>query len=278
MSPSWYDLLGVAPTASSDEIRAAWKDAIADLDPTDRRFRVLNEAAEVLLDPTRRAEYDREIAPTPDPAPTPPTRQKLTGRAKQGRSISDVSGESHGEPQPRIPTHDEQDSRTKRRPNIPGWVLATVAALTAGMVVLAAWLYNQPADAEIRDATSEAQGAAERAAVTILAYDYRTMDEDQAEAGALMTPEYRKEYDKLFALLEENAPETKTVVTVEPVVASGIVRSGNDRVQVLVFVNRPTTNAQNPEPRIFRDQVTLTMEQVGEDWLVDDLTTDPPAA
>ena len=55
MTPTWYDLLGVEPDASSDEIRAAWKTAIADLDPGDRRFRALNEAAEVLLDPDRRA-------------------------------------------------------------------------------------------------------------------------------------------------------------------------------------------------------------------------------
>ena len=35
--------------------------------------------------------------------------------------------------------------------------------------------------------------------------------------------------------------DVKAMVTAE-VVASGIVRSGDDRVQVLVFVNRPTTN------------------------------------
>ena len=52
-TPSWYDLLGVEPDASADEIRAAWKAAIADLDPSDRRFRTLNQAAEMLLDPRR---------------------------------------------------------------------------------------------------------------------------------------------------------------------------------------------------------------------------------
>jgi Mce-associated membrane protein len=31
---------------------------VADLDPTERRFRLYNEAAEVLLDPERRARYD----------------------------------------------------------------------------------------------------------------------------------------------------------------------------------------------------------------------------
>src|SRR5690606_36396840 len=72
-SPSWYDLLGVAPDASGDEVRAAWRAQIADLDPTDRRFTVLNQAAEVLLDPARRAAYDAELAASTveaEPAPT----------------------------------------------------------------------------------------------------------------------------------------------------------------------------------------------------------------
>ena len=35
-SPTWYDLIGVDPDASSDEVRAAWKAATADLDPGPR--------------------------------------------------------------------------------------------------------------------------------------------------------------------------------------------------------------------------------------------------
>jgi len=62
VSPSWYDLLDVDATASPAEIRSAWKAGIAELDPTDRKFRVLNQAAEVLLDPKRRAAYDAELA------------------------------------------------------------------------------------------------------------------------------------------------------------------------------------------------------------------------
>ena len=56
--PSWYDLLGVDQDASSEEIRSAWRAAIADLDPSDRRFRSYNQAAEVLLDPASRSAYD----------------------------------------------------------------------------------------------------------------------------------------------------------------------------------------------------------------------------
>ncbi len=62
-APSLYDLLDVDPDATTDEIRAAWKVAIADLDPTDRRFRAYNSAAATLLDADRRAEYDASLAP-----------------------------------------------------------------------------------------------------------------------------------------------------------------------------------------------------------------------
>ena len=55
-----YDVLDVEPSATADEIRTAWRSAVADLDPTDRRFRVYNQAAEVLLDRVRRSAYDAE--------------------------------------------------------------------------------------------------------------------------------------------------------------------------------------------------------------------------
>ena len=84
---------------------------------------------------------------------------------------------------------------------------------------------RQPSDDAIATATSDAQGAAEQAATTILAYDYRHLDEDQKAAGALMTPAYQKKYDALFAQIAANAPDVKAIVTAD-VVASGIVRSG----------------------------------------------------
>ncbi|MFC7504727.1 DnaJ domain-containing protein, partial [Nocardioides sp. GCM10030258] len=62
MSVNNYDLLNVDESATADEIRAAWKVAIADLDPSDRRFRAYNDAAGVLLDEDKRASYDAGLA------------------------------------------------------------------------------------------------------------------------------------------------------------------------------------------------------------------------
>jgi Mce-associated membrane protein len=259
VTPTWYDLLGVAPDAPTDDIRAAWKSAIADLDPGDRRFRTLNEAAEVLLDPSRRAAYDASIEPEPEPEP--------------------VSLEKSADPAPpaaedRVEVLDDQPVRLDQpRRSVPAWLLGVLAVLTAVMVAAAGYLVSQPSDDAIASATSEAQGAAERAVATILAYDYRTMDEDQKASDVLMTPDYRKKFDQLFEVLKDNQPTTKTVVTVDNVVASGIVRSGDDRVQVLVFVNRSRTNAESSQPAEYRDQVVVTMVKSGSDWLVDEMDT-----
>jgi Mce-associated membrane protein len=251
-TPVWYDLLDVDPDASDAEIRAAWKSAIADLDPSDRRFRVLNQAAEVLLDGGRRAEYDAELAayePTEEPAPAPAAPTAVSTR-----------------PLGRV---------------VPGWLLvavATLAALVVGACTVLA--VTAPSDASTADATRDAQAAAERAIVPVLSYDAADMAGSQRAAEGYLTSDYRKQYDQLFAVLAENAGRTKTVVTAE-VVASALVRSGDDRVSVLLFVNRPTTNKQTDrrsgEPVVYKDQVTVTMQKVGDDWLVDDLVTSPAA-
>ena len=162
---------------------------------------------------------------------------------------------------------------------VPGWLLVAVAA-TAALVVGACAVVasTAPSDASIADATRAAQTSAERAIVPILSYDgskQGDLDEDQRAAEGFMTAEYRDEYAKLFEVIKANAPETGTKVSAE-VVASGIVRSGDDRVAVLVFVNRPTTNKQLEEPVVYKDQVTVTMQKVGDEWLVDDLMTSPP--
>ncbi len=248
-APTWYDVLDVPRDASTEEIRAAWKVQVADLDPGDRRFDALNRAAKVLLDPDARAAYDAEHPEPAEPAP--------------------VSTTASDEPR-LVPTSDDAGTRT-----VPGWLLAGLALVAAGLVVATLWMWLAGGDAGGDDsAAREAQVAAERAVVPVLSYDYEHLDEDQKAAQALMTGGYREEYDKLFTVLEENAPETQTRVTAS-VVASGIVRAAAERVQVLVFVDRPTTNKLSAEPVVYKDQVTLSMQLVDGEWLVDDMVTSP---
>jgi Mce-associated membrane protein len=278
VNASWYDLLDLAPQATEVEIKLAWKAAIADLDPTDRKFRVYNQAAEILLDPHRRAAYDAELAAEraeagPDPEPFEIVAQPgATPRAGTGSAGAPASAvQPIGEPGRTVPT----------------WLVLAVAAVTLVIVAGTVFAWTRPYDklvtstsastgvtGTMEESAKAAQAAAERAIGPILSYNALHLDEDQQAAESYMTSSYRKDYAQLFAVIKQNAPETKTIVTAE-VVASGVVRSGDDRVDVLLFVNRPTTNKQQTEPVVYKDQVTVTMQKVDGDWLVDDLVTTP---
>lgn len=289
MTPSWYDLLDVDRDASPEQIRAAWKARIADLDPTDRRFRVLNQAAEVLLDPKRRAAYDAELAA--EPAEEEPEEPVATPAAPAAAEAAPVQAGADKSAEPskaaawlakartaletRRSTPREAAPAAAGRYNVPGWLLIAVAVLTACVLGVTTWLwFGKPSDAAVADSTRSAQSAAERAVGPILSYNALHLEEDQKAAESYMTSDYRKQYDQLFEVIKQNAPDTKTIVKAQ-VVASGIVRSGEDRVQVLLFVNRPTTNKERTTPVVYKDQVTVTMQKVDGEWLVDDMVTSP---
>ena len=174
-TPSWYDLLDVDPSASAEKVRAAWKQAIADLEPGDRRFQVLNQAAEVLLDPDRRAAYDAEVF-----------------AAELDAHVEDAA--SQEQPAPVV-------SPAGRVPwVVPGWllvVLGVVATLVVGGCTVLA--VTQPSDASVAGATRDAQASAERAIVPVLSYDAADMAGSQQAAEGYLTADYRKKYDQLFA-------------------------------------------------------------------------------
>jgi Mce-associated membrane protein len=264
-APTWYDLLDVPRDASPDEIRTAWKAQIADLEPGDRRFDALNRAAKVLLDPAAREAYDATLGAEDADEPAGPA-------LGEGGAPAPVT--SPRPARPGLVTRLRRSSTSDGRDgDVPSWLLAGLGVLAAGLVAATAWTWTAGDEGD-DSAAREAQVAAERAVVPVLSYDYETLEADQRAAQALMTGGYREEYDKLFTVLEDNAPQTQTRVTAD-VIASGIVRAAADRVQVLVFVDRPTTNKLNAEPVVYKDQVTVAMQLVDGEWLVDDLTTSP---
>lgn len=297
-APTWYDLLGVEPDADSDAVRAAFRSATADLDPGTRRFELLSRAAAVLLSPSDRAAYDAELAgpaardaaaPDGDPAPDAAGVPVVTGpTAAEDADDGSAPGES---PEPAADTAADSgtDAGTDSPPDstsgsaldatsaaarrvVPAWLLALVGVLALAAVVWAVLAFRGSSSAD--EAADAARQAAEQAVVPVLAYGAETLEADQQAAHEHLTRRYRGTYDQMFELIRENAPNTGTTVEVT-VVESAVVRASEDRVQVLLFVDRPTTNKTTPEPVTYRDQVTLTMQRQGDTWLVDDLRTSP---
>jgi Mce-associated membrane protein len=259
-APSWYDLLGVAPDAPAEEVRAAWRAQIADLDPTDRRFAVLNQAAEVLLDPSRRTAYDAELAaaaPQAEPA-------ELEAESVEPSDLV--------EPAPAATA--EVPAPAGRVAAVPGWLLAVVGALTLALIVTVVVLWvREPSAGDVEGDARAAQAAAERAVVPILSYDAAHLDESKAAAQQYLTGTLRTDYDRIFAgLIEKNAPSTQTVVQAS-LVRSSIVRADEGHAQIFLLVNQTRTNKKYTEPEVYKNWVTLTMDQVDGAWLVSDMAT-----
>jgi Mce-associated membrane protein len=136
-TPSWYDVLGVAPDASADEVRAAWRAAIADLDPTDQRFASRNRAAEVLLDPDRRAAYDAERAARAPADVDGREAEPAEPAAAEEEPAEPVAAEE----EPAEPVAAEPGGAARPRTVVPAWLLAGLAVATLVVAGVALWLW-----------------------------------------------------------------------------------------------------------------------------------------
>ncbi len=79
---TYYQLFGIPPTASPEQVRGAYRNAVRrfhpDVNKAPNASQVtaqLNEAWAVLGDPRKRAAYDRSIT-RPQPRPAPPTSRR----------------------------------------------------------------------------------------------------------------------------------------------------------------------------------------------------------
>ncbi|MFT4262423.1 MAG: hypothetical protein QM572_03490 [Nocardioides sp.] len=154
----------------------------------------------------------------------------------------------------------------------PAWLLALVGVLALVTIAVAAWAWTRPDPVAAEDDARDARQTAEQAVIPVLTYDYRTLDDDEKEAESYLTASYRRTFADLWQTIEDNAPAAKTVITAK-VVGSGVVHATPGRVQVLVLVDRPTSNTENTTPVTYQDHVTLTMVKTGGVWLIDDLVT-----
>lgn len=278
--PTWYDVLGVERGASSDDVRAAWRAATDRAEPGSGQFRAANEAAETLLDPARRAEYDASLAAPVARAATPDATPDATGEQAPVEQPRRARRRRRRDEAP----HDPADERrrgllVRTLGKVPR--LALVAMLVAVLALAGAsvWLAGEVrAEARVADARDQATVAAEQAAEAILSYDYEDLATDRKRAEGYLTGDFKAEYAKNFQLLSEQedgtpgaAVQTKAVVQAQAV-GSGVVDVDRDgrTARVLVFVNQ-TSEKEGQEPQVFLNRVAMTMQERDGRWLVSDL-------
>jgi len=151
-------------------------------------------------------------------------------------------------------------------------VVATVSVLAVLAAALAAVTAMRVSHRhELDRARDNAVAAATSGVATVLSYDYRHLGADFHKAEALLTPHFRKDYDKTTAAgVEPLAAKYKARSSAQVTVA-GSVSTGVDRVVVLVFVDQTVTNSQLAAPRLDRSRINVTLLKQGNRWLIDRL-------
>jgi Mce-associated membrane protein len=262
MSLNLYDLLDVDESATTEEIRGAWKSAIDDLTPADRRFRAYNDAAEVLLREEKRAEYDATLA---------------AARAEDAE-VEDA--------EVTVPEAEESEAAAARpatAPVVPRWALVTAGVAALLSLALLGWVLTWPGSvggdspkdraAAVGAAAGEVEGAATEMVPVVFSYDYRTFDADVERAAAYFTPELGEQRASLLADLRPEVTSQRVSV-VAAVSGSGVTRISEDgqRAQVVVFIDQSSRKGRS-EPELLRLWATLYLVREGGEWLLEDICT-----
>jgi len=153
----------------------------------------------------------------------------------------------------------------------PRWGLriggAVVALLVVGALATAGvlgWKLKQSDDVD--DAARAAQDAARAYAVTLTTVDAGKLNENFEAVLAGATGEFKDMYSQASnqlrqLLLDNNASAQGTVLE------TGIKSATSDTVEVLLYLDQSVTNAANPEPRVDRNRMVMTMQKVDGRWL-----------
>lgn len=291
-SATWYEILGVSRDASAAEIKAAWRAATDRFEPGEgtSQFRLFNEAADVLLDPVRRAEYDATLpaarADEAEPVDTAVAAPLSTDGARPDEVDEEPVGAGADVEEPVVERPlEERDADAGVRPDrtaprgVPVWALALLTVLTVAVVVAAGVLWNlNRADAAAARAGEEAQAAAERALPLVLSYDYRQLSADRDRALPYLSDSYEREYSSTFDQLiegagaqEGGAVQTKAVVKAT-VVNSAVERSTDSRARVVMFLDQ-SAEKNGGEPQFSLNRLAVSMVNEGGEWLVDDIVS-----
>lgn len=230
------------------------------------------------------------------PQPRPGSRRRIAGerRPRTAEAAPEAAPETSPDTEPKAspatpvppvggPAPTPRRTRRSRgsRPGPSRLVVGALGVLALLLVVLAAvlglgvWNVGTVREqSQVDEATREAPSAAERAAATILSYNYRSLDADEKAAERYMTPSYRKKYASTFdKLVRPNAAKVRAKVAAQ-VKASGVSHADPHRVTVLVYVDQTTTSTANGgEPQQALNRVMFAMQEHDGAWKVDGITS-----
>lgn len=270
-----------------------------DVTRADSRHALLEPETEALTGP--RVEDDAETAAVPatedadgaEAAGDRPSGERPAGaRARRARRArreraeafgepGETAGKTTGEDRPRRGPTDllrvPAPPRTKRGTTILAGV--TVVALALAVLAGVSWwsMGHTPAaqNTALVDVAATAQVSQQLgdAVKTVYSYDYTRLDQNEAAAREVITPEFGQQFDQLFGEVRKLAPEQQAVVTAT--ISQAAVESiTGDRAVLVVFLDQQATRAasdQAGQQVAAAGRLTVTGQLVDGSWKIADV-------
>ncbi|MDA4108140.1 hypothetical protein [Mycolicibacterium holsaticum] len=193
---------------------------------------------------------------------------------REQASTLDATGDTDAEEVRPEETGLAPDSPRRRWLRWPGRktvALGAGAALVVGALVTSALLALElQRDRAIADAGQQALAAAQQYAIVLTSVDAAKLDANFAAVLDGATGEFKTMYSESSSQLKQALIDNKASADGK-VVAAGIKSATQDKVEVMLFLDQAVTNALNPEPRLDRNRIIITMEKVDGRWLASDV-------
>ncbi|TDC91813.1 MCE family protein [Saccharopolyspora aridisoli] len=147
-----------------------------------------------------------------------------------------------------------------------------VVVLLAGSAAVVFLHQRQDAAARVAAARAAATEVATRRIPEVLSCSHESLDRDLAAAERAVTGGFARDYLELQRTTIRPAAVRDRISTRTTLSALGVTATDR-RVVLPAFINQLTTSSRQPAPLIEGARVRVTMEKVGDDWLMSTLDT-----
>jgi Mce-associated membrane protein len=156
------------------------------------------------------------------------------------------------------------------------WLITAVVSLLTttfiGLAVAGGWLYWQRVETRGEQAARAAlPPLASKEIPEVFAYDYQTVERSLGAAYPLLTPAYRREFEK--SANEQIIPEARKreVVVQASVVGVGVMAAQRNSASVMVYMNRTVTD-KTRQPLYDGSRLRVDYQRIGGKWLISFIT------
>jgi Mce-associated membrane protein len=156
------------------------------------------------------------------------------------------------------------------------WLITTLVSLLittfVGLAAAGGWFYWDRVETRGEQAARATLPALAKDEIPrVFAYDFQTVERTLSEAFLLLTPSYRREFER--SVNAQIIPEAKKreVVVQANIVGVGVMAAKRDSASVMVYMNRTVTD-KSKQPVYDGSRLRVDYQQIGGKWLINFIT------